>query len=91
MMKLENLFNRKKRIKSKGIYTARHIVVMEDCKIVDVLQKLDYDRFHIIYILNGDMEILGTITEQHIIKALKTYRAANRVSDLLHQNMYQKV
>ncbi|MCX7772864.1 MAG: hypothetical protein N2376_07105, partial [Clostridia bacterium] len=66
MMKLENLLNRKQRIIKKGVYSARHLIVMEDCTLGDVIQKLDYDRFHILYVLNSDMEIIGQITEQQI-------------------------
>lgn len=82
MMKLENLLNRKQRIKSKKIYQARHIVAMEDCSLGDIMQKLDYDRFHIIYVLNSSLEIMGQITEQQIIKALQTCSAQDKVCDI---------
>ena len=50
IMKLENLINRKQRIIKKGVYSAGIVVAMEDLTIGDVMQKLDYDRFHLIYI-----------------------------------------
>lgn len=82
VMKLENLLNRKQRIISKGIYPARHIVVMDECTLGDVLQRLDYDRFHIICILDSNLEIVGQITEQHIIKAMETCNASDKISDV---------
>lgn len=82
MMKLENLLNRKQRIISKGIYPARHVIVMNECTLGDVIQKLDYDRFHIIYVLNEELEILGQITEQQIIKAMQTCSSTDRICDV---------
>ena len=82
IMKLENLLNRKQRIITRKIYSARHLVVMADCSLGDIVQKLDYDRFHIIYILNEKMEIIGQITEQQIIKALETSNASDRIDDI---------
>jgi stage IV sporulation protein FB len=82
MMKLENLLNRKQRIASKGIYPARHLIAMNECTLGDVLQKLDYDRFHIIYIMNEDMEIVGQITEQQIIKAMQTCGSEDKICDV---------
>lgn len=82
MMKLENLINRKQRIISKGVYPAGEIVVMNECTLGDVMQKLDYDRFHIIYILNEEMDIVGQITEQQIIKAMQTFGSGDRICDV---------
>lgn len=82
MMKIETLLTRKQRILSKKIYPARHIVVMEDCCLGDIMQKLDYDRFHIIYVLNGSLEIMGQITEQQIIKALQVCNAQDKIRDI---------
>lgn len=82
MMKLENLLNRRQRIISKGVYPARLVVAMDECTLGDVMQKLDYDRFHIIYVLDREMEIVGRITEQQLIKALQTRSAADRISDV---------
>ncbi len=87
MMKLENLLNRKQRIISKGVYPARHIIIMEECTLGDVLQKLDYDRFHIMYVLDRDMEIIGQITEQQVIKAMQTCRATDRICDVFFLGM----
>ncbi len=87
MMKLENLLNRKQRIISKGVYPARHIIVLDECTLGDVLQKLDYDRFHIIYVLDREMEIIGQITEQQIIKAMQTCQAADKICDVFFLGM----
>ncbi len=82
MMKLENLINRKQRIISKGVYPVRHVVVMDSCTLGDALQRMDYDRFHILYVLNSNMEIVGQITEQQVIKALQTCNASDKMCDV---------
>ena len=82
IMKLENLINRKQRIISKGVYSARHLVVMDECTLGDVIQKLDYDRFHILYVLDKDMEIIGQITEQQIIKAMQTCTSSDKINEV---------
>lgn len=82
IMKLENLLNRKQRIISKGVYSARHMVVMEDCPLGDVLQMLDHDRFHILYVLDKDMEIIGQITEQQILKAMQSCNASDKINEV---------
>ncbi len=82
MVRLENLLNRKQRITNKGIYPARHIVVVNQCTLGEILQKLDYDRFHIIYVLNEELEIVGQISEQQIIKAMQTCRSTDRICDV---------
>lgn len=82
MMKLENLLNRKQRIINKGVYGARHIMVMDECTLGEVLQKLDYDKFHIIYVMNQEMEIIGQITEQHIVKAIQTCSSNDKICDV---------
>lgn len=82
IMKLENLLNRKQRIISKGVYSARHMVVMEECTLGDVIQMLDYDRFHILYVLDKEMEIIGQITEQQILKAMQTCNASDKINEV---------
>lgn len=82
MIKLSNLLNRKQRIMNKKIYSVRHLIAMDDCTLNEVMQKLDYDRFHIIYILDKDMEVIGQITEQQLIKALQTCKGTDKISDV---------
>jgi stage IV sporulation protein FB len=60
---------------------------MEDSSLGDIVQKLDYDRFHVLYVLNGDMEIIGQITEQQVVKALQTCSANDRICDVFFLGM----
>lgn len=86
IMKLEYLLHRKQRILKKKIYEARHIVAMDDCTLGEVIKRLDYDRFHIIYVINKDMEIIGKINEQQVIRALETHGAVHTLSDIVSKS-----
>lgn len=83
MVRLDNLFSRRQRILKRKTYPARHIVAMEDCSLGEIIQSLDYDRFHIIYVLNSAMEITGSITEQQILKALQTHTSQEAIGNII--------
>lgn len=87
IMKLENLLNRKQRILKKGIYPAGIIVCLEDSTMGDVLQKLDHDRFHLVYIMNSDMELIGMVTEHDIIKAIEKYSSSDPIKKAISCNV----
>ncbi len=82
IMRLENLLNRKQRIKKKKLYPVKIFAAMGDCSLLEVVQRLDYDCFHIIYVLNEDMEIIGRITEQDVINAIQNFNYANKLYDM---------
>ncbi|HHU90156.1 MAG TPA: CBS domain-containing protein [Clostridiaceae bacterium] len=87
IMKLERLLNRKQRIMKKKIYPVKEFAAMGECSLLEVIQRLDYDCFHIIYILNEDMEIIGRITEQDVINAIQNCNYANKISDVFKDVM----
>jgi len=87
IMRLENLLNRKQRIKKKKLYPVKVFAAMGDCSLLEVVQRLDYDCFHIIYILNDDMEIIGRITEEDVINAIRNYNHVNKLYDVFRDRM----
>lgn len=82
MMKLENLFNRKQRILKKRIYNVRHLVALDECTLGEIMQKLDYDRFHIIYVIDKEMNLIGQISEHQIIKAVQSCGSTDKICDV---------
>jgi stage IV sporulation protein FB len=82
IMNLEYLLNRKRRIKKKKIYPVKEFAAMGNCTLSEVMQKLDYDCFHIIYILNDDMKIIGRITEQDIINAAQIHSSEKKIYEV---------
>jgi len=87
IMRLENLLNRKQRIKKKKLYPVKAFAAMGDCSLLEVVQRLDYDCFHIIYVLNEDMKIIGRITEQDIIDAIQNFNYASKLYDVFRDVM----
>ncbi len=83
VMRFENLLSRRQRIVKKKVYPVRHIAAMEDCSLGEILKKLDYDSFHIIYLLNNSMEITGSVTEQQILKALENCGSQEPIKSII--------
>lgn len=70
LMNIRQLVYRKSRLMKKGIYPARDIVTMKGTKLSESLKSMDFDRFHIIYVLDDDLRIIGVFTENEIIDIL---------------------
>jgi stage IV sporulation protein FB len=75
LMSSENFIFRYSRIKKKGIYAARDLVVMKHIKLSDVLKHMDFDRFHIIHVLDDGLKLLEVLTEQDVIDGLTKYNS----------------
>lgn len=70
LMNIRQLIYRKSRLLKKGIYPARDLVVVKSTRLGDLLKSMDFDRFHIIYVLDDSLRIAGVFTESQIIDAL---------------------
>lgn len=81
-MNIETLINRRQRILRKKIYPALEFVVLEECTLGEVINRLDYDRFHIIHILNKKLEVIGKVTEQDVLKAAQANKSSDKIGDV---------
>jgi stage IV sporulation protein FB len=72
-MNIKQIFFRRSRLLKKGIYPVRDLVVAKTMPIGAVLKNLDFDRFHIIYVLDDDFKVLKMYTEQEIINAIASF------------------
>lgn len=70
LMNIRQLVYRKSRLMKKGMYPARDIVVLKRAKLSESLKSMDFDRFHIIYVLDDNLRIIGLFTENEIIDVL---------------------
>ena len=64
LMNIKNIVYRGSRFRKKGIYPVRELAVLETKSLGDVIKSMDFDRFHIIYILNESMNLVRVVTEQ---------------------------
>ena len=69
-MNIRQILYRRTRFLKKGIYPARDLVVAKNTLLSDTIGNMDFDRFHIVYVLDEGMRILKVFTENEIIDAL---------------------
>lgn len=70
LMNMKQIICRKSRLLKKGIYPARDLVVLKNTRLSDTLKSMDFDRFHIVHVLDDALNIIGVFTETEIIDAL---------------------
>lgn len=73
LMGIREIIYRRSRLIKRGIYPARDLVVMRDTLLRDALKSMDFDRFHIVYVLDDDLHMIATYTENEIIDALAVH------------------
>jgi len=73
LMNMKDIVSRRARLLKKGIYPARDIVVLKTVRIGDTLKSMDFDRFHIVYVLDDNLGLMKTFTEQQIMDLALKY------------------
>jgi stage IV sporulation protein FB len=73
VMSLKNILYRRLRLERKGVYPVRHLAALPAVKLGEIINKMDYDRFHIVYALDSDTVLKGEYTEQQIIDGALKY------------------
>ncbi|OOM75716.1 stage IV sporulation protein FB [Clostridium puniceum] len=68
-----DMFNKVRKLKKHNYIENKAISVYYKKGLVNVLTLVDKNKFNSFYILNEDMELLGIINEDELIKALKYY------------------
>lgn len=86
ILNMKNFILKRSAIIRKGIFPVREIVVMKDVKLLDLVKSIDYsDVFHIIKVLDSDLNIIKTVTEQDV---LNTFMEG--ISDITVEEMLKK-
>lgn len=67
---MERILTRKERFLKKGFYPIRHIAVLNDGIVSDVLRNLDFDSIHIINVLDKNFNVLAVINEEELLNQL---------------------
>lgn len=68
-MNIRQILYRRSRLLKKGIYPARDLVVLKSTRVDEILKNMDFDRFHIIHVLDDDLCLAGVFTENEIMNA----------------------
>lgn len=75
LMNIKDNIYRKSRLLRKGFYPARDIVVIQWMRMGEVLKFMDFDRFHIIYVLDNDLKVMKLYTEQEIMNVMLSHNS----------------
>jgi len=73
IMNVNAIIRRREKIEKRGIYQVRHLAVKENIQMTDVIKNMDLDRFHFIYVLDNNMNLIYTINEIEIIDGILKY------------------
>ncbi len=87
IMNLKHIFYRRARLLKKGLYPARVIVAMEKTCLGEVIKNMDFDRFHLVHILDADLKLIKVLTEQDVIEAMLSYGTEFTLKDLLAEKI----
>lgn len=68
-MNIRQILYRRSKLIKKGVYPARDLVVLKSTRVEEILKNMDFDRFHIIYVLDDDLRLAKAFTENEIISA----------------------
>jgi len=82
-MNIRNLLFKRSRFLKKGVYPGRELVVLESTRLGELIKSMDFDRFHIIYVVNENMRVVRVFTEQEIIDYIMKYNADISFRDLM--------
>lgn len=81
-LNLNALIHRRQRIIRRGSYPVRHILVLKEVLLGEVLSLIDYDQFHIIHIADKTMKLICQITEQQLIDAIVKENTAKTLEEV---------
>jgi len=83
LMNVKQIIYRRSRLLKKGIYAARDLVVIKSALLVDTLGNMDFDRFHIIHVLDDELKIVKVFSEQELIEAMLKYNTDMTFEELI--------
>lgn len=70
LMNIRQIIYRRSRLMRKGIYPARDLVAIKSTLLSETLKNMDFDSFHLVYVLDDDLRLLRVFTENEIMDAI---------------------
>ena len=70
LMNIKQIIYRRSRLLKKGIYPARDLVAMESTPVNEILKSMDFDSFHFIFVLDGNLKLIGIFNENEIMEGI---------------------
>ena len=75
VMNVKQIVYRRSRLMRKGVYAARELVAVKTARLCDSLMEMDFDRFHIINVLDENLKLVRIFTEQEVMDAMLEYES----------------
>lgn len=72
-MNIRQILYRRSKLLKRGIYAVRGLAVLRSAKLGETLKSMDFDRFHILFVLDEDLEIIKIVTENEVMDALSKF------------------
>jgi len=86
IMNIRQILYRRSRLMKKGVYPARDLVVLKSTRVDEILKNMDFDRFHIIYVLDEELRLAKAFTENEIISSFSDESDCLTFGQLMERN-----
>lgn len=86
LMNIKKIIYRRSRLFKKGVYPARDLVVIKTTYLGETIKNMDFDRFHIIHVLDNDLKLIKIFTEQEVFEAMLKREGDITFEELLESN-----
>ncbi len=83
LMNIKQLLYRRTRLLKKGCYPARELVVLKDVRLSAIIKAMDYDSFHMVYVLETDLKLIRLVSENDIIEGIMKYHGDMTFEELI--------
>ncbi len=70
LLNIRQILYRRSKLDKRGIYPARTLVVMKSTRLNEAIKNMDFDMFHIVYVLDEDLRLKKALTENEIMDAI---------------------
>jgi stage IV sporulation protein FB len=80
---LKDITYKKDSLKKEGSLPVRQMVVQKSVAVKDVIKKFYPNRYHMVVVLNEDLEVIGSVSESKILDALIEHGPNCKIAKLL--------
>jgi len=70
VMRARNIFTKRKRLRDKGLYKGKILVVTSSSTPENILSQLGNDAYHFVFVLDNDLKLSEILTEQQVLDAI---------------------
>jgi Flagellar motor component len=72
-MNAKNLYYRRARLLKKGYFGVREVVILDRMTLGEAFKIMDFDQYHILIILDGNLKIIHRLTESELLTAINDF------------------